>query len=202
MIWPFIRCVLFSGFELGQPEGFTVLQTIIFEINFLGELWLSMFWFCCFSWYSDQLTGVWPVWAVPARLYHEQVRENTTEYTLCTRDSLKRLPNRIERSYQWTGYMYWHNVYKISFWFKPKVLLVGNWNNFFWAFSCLRGRLPSLPWYFLHDGTMILQRIRIIVGDAGFEPGGNSAPEVWCATIEPPHLHATSSGITTWFLKF
>ena len=34
--------------------------------------------------------------------------------------------------------------------------------------------------------TMILQRIRIIVGDAGFE-SGTSAPEVWCATNEPPH---------------
>ena len=33
---------------------------------------------------------------------------------------------------------------------------------------------------------MILQRIRIIVGDAGFEPGA-SASEVWCATNEPPH---------------
>ena len=33
---------------------------------------------------------------------------------------------------------------------------------------------------------MILQRIRIIVGDAGFEPG-TSAPEVWCATNVPLH---------------
>ena len=32
---------------------------------------------------------------------------------------------------------------------------------------------------------MILQRIRIIVGGAGSEPG-TSAPEVWCATYEPP----------------
>ena len=36
---------------------------------------------------------------------------------------------------------------------------------------------------------MILQRIRIIVGDAGFEPG-TSAPEVWCAKNEPPHPHS------------
>ena len=34
---------------------------------------------------------------------------------------------------------------------------------------------------------MILQRIRIIVVDAGFEPG-TSASEVWSATNEPPHL--------------
>ena len=34
---------------------------------------------------------------------------------------------------------------------------------------------------------MILPRIRIIVGDAGFEPG-TFASEVWCATNEPPHL--------------
>ena len=36
--------------------------------------------------------------------------------------------------------------------------------------------------------TMILQRIRIIVVDAGFEPG-TSATEVWRTTNEPPHLH-------------
>ena len=40
---------------------------------------------------------------------------------------------------------------------------------------------------FLHFYTMILQRIRIIMEDAGFEPG-TSAPEVWCSTNEPPHL--------------
>ena len=40
---------------------------------------------------------------------------------------------------------------------------------------------------FLHYYTMILQRIRIIEGDAGFKPG-TSAPEVWCVTNEPPHL--------------
>ena len=34
---------------------------------------------------------------------------------------------------------------------------------------------------------MILQRIRIIVGDAEFEPG-TSASEVWRTTNEPPHL--------------
>ena len=51
------------------------------------------------------------------------------------------------------------------------------------------GRFPSLyPWVFLHYDTMILQSITFIVGDAGFELG-TSAPEVWCATNEPPHLH-------------
>ena len=35
--------------------------------------------------------------------------------------------------------------------------------------------------------TKILQRIRIIVRDAGFEPG-TSGPEVRCATSEPPRL--------------
>ena len=40
---------------------------------------------------------------------------------------------------------------------------------------------------------MILQRIRIIVGDAGFEPE-TSAPEVWCATNEPPHLQGILHG--------
>ena len=34
---------------------------------------------------------------------------------------------------------------------------------------------------------MIPQRIRIFLGDAGYEPG-TSASEVWCTTNEPPHL--------------
>ena len=52
-------------------------------------------------------------------------------------------------------------------------------------FFCLRAIYPEI-FYFI---TMILiqQRIRIIVGEAGFEPG-TSAPEVWCAANEPPHL--------------
>ena len=61
-------------------------------------------------------------------------------------------------------------------------------------FFCLRGRSPSLPSLSLHYDTISLQRIRIIVRDAGFEPG-TSAPEVWSATNEspyppnePPHL--------------
>ena len=40
--------------------------------------------------------------------------------------------------------------------------------------------------------TIILQRIRIIVGDAGFEPK-TSAPEVWCATNEPPKLQVQNN---------
>ena len=42
-----------------------------------------------------------------------------------------------------------------------------------YLFFCLRGRFPSLPWDFIHyystQYTMIMQRIRIIVGNAGFE---------------------------------
>ena len=34
---------------------------------------------------------------------------------------------------------------------------------------------------------MILQLIRIIVGDAEFEPG-TAATEVWCISNEQPHL--------------
>ena len=37
---------------------------------------------------------------------------------------------------------------------------------------------------------MILQRPRIIVGNAGFEPGSSSS-EVWRATNEPPHKSST-----------
>ena len=44
----------------------------------------------------------------------------------------------------------------------------------------------GLPEIFLHyyRYTMILQSIRIIVEDAGFETG-TSAPEVWCSTNKP-----------------
>ena len=51
---------------------------------------------------------------------------------------------------------------------------------------------------------MILQRIRIIVVDARFEPG-TSAPEVWCATNEPPHLqmsHHIYNGNTVALLPY
>ena len=47
---------------------------------------------------------------------------------------------------------------------------------------------PPSTLRFLQYFTMILQRIRIIVVDAGFEPG-TSAPEVWCATNEPPCIY-------------
>ena len=46
----------------------------------------------------------------------------------------------------------------------------------------------SIPCEFLHFDTMIMQRSRIIKGDAGFEPG-TSGPEVWWATNQPLHLH-------------
>ena len=60
-----------------------------------------------------------------------------------------------------------------------------DYNYFFFA-SGVGSRL--CPWV-LHYYTMILQRIRIIVGDAGFE-SGTSAPEAWYryASNEPPHL--------------
>ena len=47
-------------------------------------------------------------------------------------------------------------------------------------FFCLMGTFSSLHTLtdFLHYYTMILQRIRIIVEDAGFEPGTSAAPEV------------------------
>ena len=44
--------------------------------------------------------------------------------------------------------------------------------------------------FYISVFIMILQCIRIIVGDAGFEPG-TSAPEVMCVTNEPPHLVIT-----------
>ena len=58
--------------------------------------------------------------------------------------------------------------------------------SFFVYFFGLRWRLPLYP-EFLRYNTMILQRPRIIVGDAGFYPG-TSVSEVWRATKEPPHL--------------
>ena len=49
--------------------------------------------------------------------------------------------------------------------------------------------VPPSTLRFLQYYTMILQRIRIMVVDAGFEPG-TSAQEVWRATNEPPHLQS------------
>ena len=66
-----------------------------------------------------------------------------------------------------------------------------NQSPIFLDLFCLRGRFPSLPSVFLRYYTMILQRIRILVGYAGFEPG-TSAPEIWCASKVPPHLHLSS----------
>ena len=50
--------------------------------------------------------------------------------------------------------------------------------------SCSRSY--TVPWDF-YSVTMILQRIRTIVGDAEFEPG-TSAPEVWCAIPMSHHI--------------
>ena len=56
---------------------------------------------------------------------------------------------------------------------------------------CLRGQFPSLypQLYSVHYITMILQRIKIVVGDAGFDPG-TSAPEVWWAWTNGPMRNA------------
>ena len=56
----------------------------------------------------------------------------------------------------------------------------------FVCFFASGGGSPLYPEFLLYE-TMILQRSRIIEGDAGFEPG-TSASEVWRATNEPPHL--------------
>ena len=52
---------------------------------------------------------------------------------------------------------------------------------------CLRVSFSNLNLFYIITLYMIMQRIGIIVGDAGFEPAP-SAPEVWCATNEPPHF--------------
>ena len=46
---------------------------------------------------------------------------------------------------------------------------------------------PPLEIFHMQYFTMNLQWPRIIVEDAGFEPG-TTASEVWCATSEPPQL--------------
>ena len=58
---------------------------------------------------------------------------------------------------------------------------------FLYIFFASEVGFPICPeiFYTLYFITMILQCIRIIVGDAGLEPG-TSAKEVWCATNEPP----------------
>ena len=57
---------------------------------------------------------------------------------------------------------------------------------FVYIFLASGGGSPLYP-EILQYYTMILQRIWIIVVDAGFEPG-TSAPAVWRATNEPPYL--------------
>ena len=61
----------------------------------------------------------------------------------------------------------------------------------FVSFFCLRWRYPPLYPAILQHNTMILHLNRIIVGDVGFEPE-TSAPKVWCATNESPHLQPKS----------
>ena len=61
---------------------------------------------------------------------------------------------------------------------------------FKYIFLASGGGSPLYP-EFLQYYTMILQRPRIIVGDAGFEPG-TSASEVWCTSNEPPHLQTNT----------
>ena len=57
--------------------------------------------------------------------------------------------------------------------------------------------VPPSTLRFLQYYTIILQRIRIIAVDAGFEPG-TSVPEVWRATNEPPHLHFCKHESLLW----
>ena len=83
------------------------------------------------------------------------------------------------------NYLFFLKQYNASFFFLF---------SFFLFFASGVGS-PLYPEFFLLYYTIILQRIRIIVGDAGFEPG-NSAPEVWCATDEPPHLQPMSHCIS------
>ena len=66
---------------------------------------------------------------------------------------------------------------------------------FVYLFLASGGGSPLYLEFLQHD-TMILQRPRIIEGDAGFEPG-TSASEVWRATNEPPHHLPMSHQITT-----
>ena len=56
--------------------------------------------------------------------------------------------------------------------------------------------VPPSTLRFLQYYTIILQRIRIIAVDAGFEPG-ISAPEVWRAPNEPPHLRPTTEPLVS-----
>ena len=53
---------------------------------------------------------------------------------------------------------------------------------------------------FLHYYTMILQRLGIIVRDAGFK-SRTSAPEVRRATNEPPHLQTNVYSVCTVYIE-
>ena len=79
------------------------------------------------------------------------------------------------------------NSYKIApaFTYSTYSVLYIKYVDFFF---CFRGRFSSLPCNFCTLFTMVLQHIRIIVGDAGFDPG-TSALEVWRASNEPPQIY-------------
>ena len=85
-----------------------------------------------------------------------------------------------------------NNSYKTFFLFEESLIKISRTSEkifffFLYIFLASGGGSPLYP-EILQYYTMILQRIRIIVVDAGVEPG-TSAPEVWRATNEPPHLH-------------
>ena len=69
----------------------------------------------------------------------------------------------------------------------PGSLLEINQTYFLYSLHIMSDRILLFYPEILQYYTMILQRIRIIAVDAGFEPG-ISAPEVWRATNETPHL--------------
>ena len=63
---------------------------------------------------------------------------------------------------------------------------------------------PSLLWDCLHYCTMILHSFRIIVGSLWrfrIRPR-TFAPEVWCATNEPPHLQWATKKVNIMILFF
>ena len=60
--------------------------------------------------------------------------------------------------------------------------------TFFEATKNVRFFLSLNPEILLQYYTMVLQRIRIIMRDDGFEVSNTGRPEVWFYTNEPPHF--------------
>ena len=134
---------------------------------------------------------IWPARASPSPSQCCRLR---TAHSQAGGDNIRHPSRKIKQVYNWIlccmifFYFLLHQAMGQQL-FKLNHCFVGErggacfFKDFFAAGVCF----PPFPKFYITYYTMILQRIRIIVGDAGFKPGPLS-PEVRRDTNEPPHL--------------